>query len=268
MRRPLLAANWKMNPIDRQAAVDLARGVSPAAAEHASRVDVAVFPPFCWLVPVASALDGTVVALGAQDCYWERSGAFTGEVSAAMLAGWCDWVIVGHSERRGLFGETDEQVARKAAAALDGRVQDVRQRPAVAQEVAGPPGLRLALRRQADVDPPGEQVERVPLALAVPQQHQPRPRHLRASTLDTAPIIVENSSALRLAPPTRQPSQLSSSTYEATLAALTLPPYSTRIWAAASRPNASSSPRRTTPIVAPAWAGSAFRPVPMAQTGS
>src|SRR5215472_10096200 len=119
MRRPLLAANWKMNPIDRQAAVDLARGVSPAAAEHASRVDVAVFPPFCWLVPVASALDGTVVALGAQDCYWERSGAFTGEVSAAMLAGWCDWVIVGHSERRGLFGETDEQVARKAGAALE-----------------------------------------------------------------------------------------------------------------------------------------------------
>ena len=119
MRKPLLAANWKMNPIDRQAAVDLARGVSPAAAEHTARVDVAVFPPFCWLVPVAAALDGTVVALGAQDCYWERSGAFTGEVSAAMLAGWCHWVIVGHSERRGLFGETDEQVARKAAAALE-----------------------------------------------------------------------------------------------------------------------------------------------------
>jgi triosephosphate isomerase len=119
MRRPLLAANWKMNPIGRQDAVDLALGVAPAAAEHASRVDVAVFPPFCWLVPVAAAIEGTVVGLGAQDCYWERSGAFTGEVSAAMLAGWCGWVIVGHSERRGLFGETDEQVARKAAAALE-----------------------------------------------------------------------------------------------------------------------------------------------------
>jgi triosephosphate isomerase len=119
MRKPLLAGNWKMNPIDRQVAVDLARGVTPAAAEHASRVDVAVFPPFCWLVPVSAAVEGTVVGLGAQDCHWERSGAFTGEVSAAMLAGWCDWVIVGHSERRGYFGETDEQVARKAAAALE-----------------------------------------------------------------------------------------------------------------------------------------------------
>jgi triosephosphate isomerase len=119
MRRPLLAGNWKMNPINRQVAVDLARAVAPAAAEHAERVDVAVFPPFCWLVPVAAALDGTVVGLGAQDCYWERSGAYTGEVSAAMLAGWCGWVIVGHSERRGHFGETDEQVARKAAAALE-----------------------------------------------------------------------------------------------------------------------------------------------------
>jgi triosephosphate isomerase (TIM) len=119
MRKPLLAANWKMNPIERQAAVDLALGVAPAAAEHASRVDVAVFPPFCWLVPVAAAIDGTVLGLGAQDCYWERSGAFTGEVSAAMLAGWCGWVIVGHSERRGLFDETDEQVALKAAAAME-----------------------------------------------------------------------------------------------------------------------------------------------------
>jgi len=119
MRKPLLAGNWKMNPVNRQGAVDLARAVTPAAAEHVARVEVAVFPPFCWLVPVASAIDGTAVGLGAQDCYWERTGAFTGEVSAAMLAGWCDWVIVGHSERRGLFGETDEQVARKATAALE-----------------------------------------------------------------------------------------------------------------------------------------------------
>jgi triosephosphate isomerase len=118
MRKPLLAANWKMNPVTRADAVELARGVTPAAMEHRGQVDVAVFPPFCWLVPVSGALDGTGVGLGAQDCYWERSGAFTGEVSAAMLAGWCGWVIAGHSERRGHFGETDEQVARKVAAAL------------------------------------------------------------------------------------------------------------------------------------------------------
>jgi triosephosphate isomerase len=119
MRKPLLAANWKMNPVTRADAVELARGVTPAATEHAGQVEVALFPPFCWLVPVSAALDGTGVGLGAQDCYWERSGAFTGEVSAAMLAGWCGWVIAGHSERRAHFGETDEQVARKAAAALE-----------------------------------------------------------------------------------------------------------------------------------------------------
>jgi triosephosphate isomerase len=119
MRKPLLAANWKMNPVTRADAVELARGVTPAAMEHEGQVEVALFPPFCWLVPVSGALDGTGIGLGAQDCFWERSGAFTGEVSAAMLAGWCGWVIVGHSERRGHFGETDEQVARKAVAALE-----------------------------------------------------------------------------------------------------------------------------------------------------
>ncbi|MGH7903689.1 MAG: triose-phosphate isomerase, partial [Candidatus Dormibacteraceae bacterium] len=62
------------------------------------------------------------VEVGAQDCYWEPSGAFTGAVSAAMLAGWCRWVIVGHSERRLQFGETDETVARKAAAALSNQL--------------------------------------------------------------------------------------------------------------------------------------------------
>jgi triosephosphate isomerase len=116
--RPLLAANWKMNPVTRADAVELARGIVPAALEQAEVVDVALFPPFPWLTPVAAALDGTGIGLGAQDCHWERAGAFTGEVSAAMLAGLCGWVIVGHSERRTLFGETDEQVARKAAAAI------------------------------------------------------------------------------------------------------------------------------------------------------
>ena len=117
-RRPLLAGNWKMNPVAGADAVQLARGVTPAARAHAGLVEVAVFPPFCWLPAVAGALEGKGVGLGAQDCHWERSGAFTGEISPAMLAGWCGWVIVGHSERRTHFGETDAQVARKAAAAL------------------------------------------------------------------------------------------------------------------------------------------------------
>jgi triosephosphate isomerase len=118
-QRPLLAANWKMNPVTRADAVELARGVAPVAMEQADQVEVALFPPFCWLTPVAGVLEGSGIGLGAQDCHWERTGAFTGEVSAAMLAGWCRWVIVGHSERRALFCETDEQVARKAAAALE-----------------------------------------------------------------------------------------------------------------------------------------------------
>jgi len=117
-RRPLLAGNWKMNPLAAADAVELARGVSRAAREHASQVEVALFPPFPWLLPVRGALEDTGVEVGAQDCFWERAGAFTGEVSPAMLAGWCGWVIVGHSERRTVFGETDEQVGLKAAAAM------------------------------------------------------------------------------------------------------------------------------------------------------
>jgi len=114
--KPILAANWKMNPANAGDAVALLRGISDAARAQ-DRVTVAVFPPFVWLLGVLELLEGTGIELGAQDCFWEASGAYTGEVSAAMLAGICRWVIVGHSERRQL-GETDEQVARKAGAAL------------------------------------------------------------------------------------------------------------------------------------------------------
>jgi len=116
--RPLLAGNWKMNPLSAAEAVELARAIKPAARQHASVLDVALFPPFPWLRPVWDVVQGTEVELGGQNCFWERAGAFTGEVSPAMLAGWCRWVLVGHSERRAL-GETDEDVARKTAAALE-----------------------------------------------------------------------------------------------------------------------------------------------------
>jgi triosephosphate isomerase (TIM) len=116
--KPLLAANWKMNPLDEGAALDLARGVLPVAAAHVDRVEIALFPPFPWLLGVAEVLDKSGVKLGAQDCFWEMSGAYTGEVSPAMLKGWCEWVIVGHSERRAYLGETDDMVARKTGAAL------------------------------------------------------------------------------------------------------------------------------------------------------
>src|SRR5207302_8123249 len=99
-------------------ALDLVRGVMSVARGHADRVEVAIFPPFPWLMPVSDLLVESNVKLGAQDCFWEMSGAYTGEVSPAMLKGWCQWVIVGHSERRAYLGETDDMVARKTAAAL------------------------------------------------------------------------------------------------------------------------------------------------------
>ncbi len=116
--KALIAANWKMNPVDGGDAIDIVRGVLPAAVSHLDLVEVAICPPFTWMLGVAEILEGTGVKLGAQDCFWEYSGPYTGEVSPAMLKGWCDWVIVGHSERRVHLGETDEMVARKAAAAL------------------------------------------------------------------------------------------------------------------------------------------------------
>jgi triosephosphate isomerase (TIM) len=115
-RPTLIAGNWKMN-LGRDSAVALAealaRDVTPAA-----NVDVAVFPPFPWLLPVRDALDSSGILLGAQNCHQLASGAFTGEVSAPMLAPLCDLILAGHSERRQLFGESDGLVGEKVAAIL------------------------------------------------------------------------------------------------------------------------------------------------------
>ena len=115
---PLLAANWKMNPTNIDDALDLVRGVLAVARGHADKIEVVICPPFPWLLGVAEVLDQSGVKLGAQDSFWEMSGAFTGEVSPAMLKSFCQWVIIGHSERRLYLGETDEMVAKKTAAAL------------------------------------------------------------------------------------------------------------------------------------------------------
>ena len=115
---PLVAANWKMNPTNLDDALDLVRGVMAVARGHADRVEVSIFPPFLWLLPVSDLLVESGVKLGAQDCFWEQSGAYTGEISPAMLKELCQWVIIGHSERRLYLGETDEMVAKKTAAAL------------------------------------------------------------------------------------------------------------------------------------------------------
>jgi triosephosphate isomerase len=115
---PLVAANWKMNPTNIDDALDLVRGVMAVARGHAAKVEVAIFPPFLWLTQVSDLLVDSGVKLGAQDAFWEMSGAYTGEISPAMLKGLCQWLIIGHSERRLYLNETDEMVAKKTAAAL------------------------------------------------------------------------------------------------------------------------------------------------------
>jgi triosephosphate isomerase len=116
-RRPFVAGNWKMH-----GTLDDARALAGAAAAAAPGLDGAdllLIPPYPALTEVARLLAGTGVELGAQDLFWEDKGAFTGQVSGPMLkdAG-CRFVLVGHSERRQYFGETDETVALKVRAAL------------------------------------------------------------------------------------------------------------------------------------------------------
>lgn len=118
MRRPLLAGNWKLHGGTRAEAVALATEIAAGCRQTPAR-DVMVAPPFTALRDVADALRESSVEVGAQDLFWEAKGAFTGEVSAAMLAdAGCRYAIVGHSERRQFFGDTDFTVAKKVAAAV------------------------------------------------------------------------------------------------------------------------------------------------------
>lgn len=116
MRKPIIAGNWKMHLKLQEASVLVSQ--LKGSCQH-DGVEVLVCPPFTALSTIAPLLKGTWIGLGAQDLYWEPQGAFTGEISAAMLVDvGCRFVIVGHSERRQFFGETNETVQRKVNAAL------------------------------------------------------------------------------------------------------------------------------------------------------
>jgi len=118
-RRKLITGNWKMNKTVPET-LALARELKGlVASTPGDRVEIAVAPPFVSLVAAAAELHGSAVKLAAQNCHWEASGAYTGEVSAGMLKDvGCAYVILGHSERRQYFGETDETVNKRVRAVL------------------------------------------------------------------------------------------------------------------------------------------------------
>src|SRR5436190_7472246 len=116
MRRPIIAGNWKMNT-DPESAFELVDSMIEDL-EVIEGVDIVICPPYVSLETFADLFDATELFLGAQNMFWEDKGACTGEISPLMLKGMCDYVILGHSERRQHFHETDEDVRRKVEAAL------------------------------------------------------------------------------------------------------------------------------------------------------
>lgn len=116
LRKPIIAGNWKMNTTVLEAKALVRQMKDPLACIDG--VEKVICPPFVSLAPLADVLVGSPIGLGAQNMYFEDSGAFTGEISPLMLASMCEYVILGHSERRTCFGETDEIINRKVQAAV------------------------------------------------------------------------------------------------------------------------------------------------------
>ena len=116
-RTPIVAGNWKMNT-SAATARELAEGIKAGGLDDIATVTKVLCPPFVYLPLVADVVRGTTLQVGAQDVHWEEKGAFTGEVSPSMLRDFVSYVIIGHSERRAYFGETDESVNKKLRASL------------------------------------------------------------------------------------------------------------------------------------------------------
>jgi triosephosphate isomerase len=117
MRRPFVAGNWKMFKTVAEARVLIPELLPGLTAIQG--VEIVLCPPFTSILPVAALLEGTAIGLGSQNMHWEASGAYTGEIAPPMLAEFCKYVIIGHSERRAYFGETDASVNRKVKAAIE-----------------------------------------------------------------------------------------------------------------------------------------------------
>jgi len=123
MRMPFIAGNWKMNTTVREA-LELVRAMK-GELEKVTSVETAICPPFVSLAPVKELLAGSTIKLGAQNLFFAKKGAYTGEISPVMVADLCEYVIIGHSERRQYFDETGDVINKKVVAALEAGLKPI-----------------------------------------------------------------------------------------------------------------------------------------------